>query len=86
MPRLISACCSPGIFSKLLYAIEAFSYRRAWKVSGISDGMLAAFRAKGVPAEKLVLFPNGVRFPEGQRERLISDAARIFRFGFPGGV
>ena len=48
-------------FTRSLYAAEAFSYRHAWRVSGISQGMLAAFAAKGVPREKLVYFPNGIR-------------------------
>ncbi len=50
----------PNLFTRLLYAVEAFSYRKAWKVSGISDGMLAAFTAKGVPKEKQLYFPNGI--------------------------
>ncbi|MEP6668736.1 MAG: WcaI family glycosyltransferase [Chthoniobacter sp.] len=48
-------------FTRALYAVEAFAYRHAWRVSGISRGMLAAFSAKGVPAEKQVYFPNGIR-------------------------
>jgi colanic acid biosynthesis glycosyl transferase WcaI len=49
-----------GAFTRALYALEAFAYRHAWRVSGISRGMLAAFAAKGVPREKCVYFPNGV--------------------------
>ncbi|HSI14724.1 MAG TPA: WcaI family glycosyltransferase [Chthoniobacter sp.] len=49
------------MFTRSLFAVEAFSYRRAWGVSGISRGMLAAFAAKGVPAEKHIFFPNGIR-------------------------
>ncbi|MDR3406222.1 MAG: WcaI family glycosyltransferase [Chthoniobacter sp.] len=48
-------------FTRALYAVEAFAYRHASRVSGISRGMLAAFRAKGVPADKLIYFPNGIR-------------------------
>ena len=51
---------SAGAFTRLLYALEAIAYRHAWRVSGISRGMLAAFAAKGVPKEKCVYFPNGV--------------------------
>ena len=56
----------PGLFTRLLYAVESFSYRKAWRVSGISGGMLAAFTAKGVPAEKQLSFPkaNGVRLAD----------------------
>ena len=49
------------LFTRALYAAERFSYRQAWRVSGISRGMLAAFTAKGVPAEKQLYFPNGIR-------------------------
>lgn len=52
---------NPGLFTRALYAVEAFSYRHAWRVSGISAGMLAAFTAKDVPAEKQLYFPNGTR-------------------------
>lgn len=54
----------PGRFTRALYALEAFSYRHAARVSGISDGMLRAFAAKGVPAERRVFFPNGIAFPD----------------------
>ena len=47
-----------GTFARLLYAIEAFAYRRATLVSGISEGMLRAFNDKGVPAAKQLYFPN----------------------------
>ena len=47
-------------FTRLLYGLEAFAYRHAARVSGISHGMLRAFAAKGVPDDKRILFPNGV--------------------------
>ncbi len=50
----------PGRFTRLLYALERFAYGRAAFVSGISDGMLAAFRAKGVGDARRVFFPNWV--------------------------
>jgi colanic acid biosynthesis glycosyl transferase WcaI len=52
------------LFTRLLYGVEAFSYRHAWRVSGISGGMLAAFARKGVPAERQILFPNGIRLQD----------------------
>jgi colanic acid biosynthesis glycosyl transferase WcaI len=48
----------------LLYALEAFAYRKATRISGITAGMLAAFQQKGVPPEKTMLFANGVELPE----------------------
>ena len=50
----------PGRFTRWLYALERFAYRRAAFVSGISDGMLAAFRAKGLAEDRRVFFPNWV--------------------------
>ncbi len=47
-------------FTQFLYAVEAFAYRHAWRLSGISRGMLAAFASKGVPENKLIYFPNGI--------------------------
>ncbi|HEY3914137.1 MAG TPA: WcaI family glycosyltransferase [Verrucomicrobiae bacterium] len=53
-----------GWLSRCLYALEAFAYRKADRVSGISEGMLDAFARKGVPRLKTVYFPNGVNIPE----------------------
>jgi colanic acid biosynthesis glycosyl transferase WcaI len=52
-----------GWLTRILYWMESFAYRRAARVSGISRGMLGKFREKGVPAEKIVYFPNGVKLP-----------------------
>lgn len=52
-----------GILTRILYWMESFAYSRASRVSGISQGMLGKFREKGVPAEKLIYFPNGVELP-----------------------
>ncbi len=48
-------------FIRLLYGLESFSYRHAAAVSGISDGMMNEFRLKGLPARKLIFFPNWLR-------------------------
>jgi colanic acid biosynthesis glycosyl transferase WcaI len=53
----------PNAFTRMLYRLEAFAYAKAARVSGISQGMLRAFAAKGVPEEKRVYFPNGVPAP-----------------------
>jgi colanic acid biosynthesis glycosyl transferase WcaI len=50
----------PGLFTRSLFALEAFAYRHAAVVSGISQGMLDAFARKGVPASKIYYFPNWV--------------------------
>lgn len=53
----------PSRLVRALYRLEGFAYRAAARVSGISQGMIEAFRRKGVPEGKLVLFPNGVEVP-----------------------
>jgi colanic acid biosynthesis glycosyl transferase WcaI len=53
-----------GALVRALYRLEAFAYEKAARVSGITPGMLEAFRRKIVAEEKLVLFPNGVTLPD----------------------
>src|SRR4051812_4882573 len=59
-----------GWFIRALYALEAFAYEKAARVSGITRGMLVKFRRKGVPEAKLIYFPNAIElatagsFPE----------------------
>lgn len=71
-----------SLFTRMLYALESFAYRKAARVSGISKGMLEAFRNKGVPEERLIYFPNGIT-PPADAER--TDGGR-FRatHGFAG--
>jgi colanic acid biosynthesis glycosyl transferase WcaI len=47
-------------FTRALYWLESFAYRRAARVSGITRGMLKSFRGKGVPESKLIYFPNAI--------------------------
>jgi colanic acid biosynthesis glycosyl transferase WcaI len=47
-------------FTRALYALEAFAYRKAARVSGITAGMLESFRRKGVPDSKLIYCPNTI--------------------------
>jgi colanic acid biosynthesis glycosyl transferase WcaI len=56
----------PGWFTRILYWLERFAYRHATRVSGISEEIVDAFRRKGVPEQKLVLFPNTVLIPAEQ--------------------
>ena len=50
----------PGLFIRMLYKLESFGYWGAAKVSGISDGMMEAYRRKKVTEEKITFFPNWV--------------------------
>src|SRR5215212_11017215 len=47
-------------FTRALYGLEAFAYRHAKRVSGITPGMLASFRTKGVSESQLIYFPNTI--------------------------
>ena len=52
-----------GWFTRALFWLEAFAYKKATRVTGISEEILDAFRRKGVPENKLILFPNAVALP-----------------------
>jgi colanic acid biosynthesis glycosyl transferase WcaI len=52
-----------GWFTRALYWLESFAYKHATRVSGISQEILDAFRRKGVPESKLILFPNAIALP-----------------------
>jgi colanic acid biosynthesis glycosyl transferase WcaI len=52
-----------GLFTRVLYWLEAFAYKHATRVSGISGEIVDACRGKGVPDRKLILFPNAVVLP-----------------------
>jgi colanic acid biosynthesis glycosyl transferase WcaI len=70
-------------FIRILFALEAFAYRHAAAVSGISDGMMAEFRRKGVPARKRVYFPNWLRGGGGAPQVARGEFRR--RFHVPPG-
>src|SRR3989440_4919019 len=53
-------------FTRALYGLEAFAYRHAARVSGITRGMLNAFKSKGVPESKLIYFPNAIDLGRGE--------------------
>ncbi|MDQ3625319.1 MAG: glycosyltransferase, partial [Verrucomicrobiota bacterium] len=55
-----------GWIRTILFWLERFSYRNAARVSGISHGMLEAFRSKGIAESKLIYFPNGVSIPPAE--------------------
>lgn len=63
-------------FTRALYRLEAFAYKHAARVSGITRGMLDTFRRKGVAESKLIYFPNAIALrdeaaaPAGQFRRL----------------
>lgn len=55
-----------GVFKIL----AALAYRGAWRISGVSGGMLGVLRKQGVPEAKLRNFPNGtVPFVQAQKGR-----------------
>src|SRR5438067_1568627 len=68
-------------FTRALYALEAFAYRHATRVSGITRGMLKTFRSKEVPESKLIYFPNTIELKNHE----LAPARGEFRkrYGFP---
>ncbi|HEY0793069.1 MAG TPA: glycosyltransferase [Chthoniobacterales bacterium] len=44
---------------RALKRLEMAAYHGAWRISGISPGMLELLQSRGVPQEKLMYFPNG---------------------------
>jgi len=54
----------PGMLTRVLFWLERFAYQQARRVSGISRGMLRAFREKGIEADRVVYFPNAITFSE----------------------
>ena len=72
-----------SLFTRMLYALESFAYRKAARVSGISHGMLEAFRKKGVPRDRLIYFPNGIVPPAD--DELTDGAGFRTREGFEPG-
>lgn len=81
-----------GWFTKALYVLEAFAYRSAARVSGITRGMLASFERKGVPESKLIYFPNAIALsdetpPErGEFRRRHQFSARDFLAVYAGNL
>jgi colanic acid biosynthesis glycosyl transferase WcaI len=73
----------PSAFTRALYGIEAFAYRQAARVSGITRGMLRTFQEKGVAAEKQVYFPNTIDLKGDGPEPDRGDFRK--RHGFPEG-
>ena len=51
-------------FTRVLYWLEALAYRKAARVCSLSEEVIDAFRRKGVPEEKLILYPDSVVVPE----------------------
>lgn len=70
-----------GWFTRALYGLEAFAYKRAARVSSISEEVIAAFRRKGVPEEKLILYPNSVVLPEESEIPAAGHFRRAHGFG-----
>jgi colanic acid biosynthesis glycosyl transferase WcaI len=56
-----------GWFLKVLRWCERFAYQKAAAVSGISQGILDAVAAKGIPSRKCIYFPNGITIPNPEQ-------------------
>jgi colanic acid biosynthesis glycosyl transferase WcaI len=72
-----------GLFTKLLFGIEAFAYRHAALVSGISQGMLDAYERKGVPHSKCWYLPNWVPVGDAPQNRASEDSGPLGERSLP---
>lgn len=69
-----------------LFALEGLAYAKAFAVSGISEGMMAAFRQKEVSARKRIMLPNWLRKGSmGAPDKSRRSMARA-RFGVADGA
>jgi colanic acid biosynthesis glycosyl transferase WcaI len=72
----------PGLAVRILYMLEKWNYRRAALVTGISQGMMDAYRNKGIAGTKTYLFPNWI--PDG--EPTPADGATAVSFRAANGI
>ena len=49
-----------GVALKLAGALERWSYRKAYYVCAVTEGILSELKSRGVPESKLLFLPNGV--------------------------
>jgi colanic acid biosynthesis glycosyl transferase WcaI len=75
-----------GGLVRALYRLERLAYAKAAMVSGISEGMMTAFRQKGVPPAKCMLLPNWVRLAAAAPRGLNGRAAARRHFEIADGT
>ncbi len=69
-----------GLVIRLLEKLEMFLYRRATLVVAVAQGTIDILRSRGVPAEKMVLLPNGVdvdRFVNTHDDHVLRDSLNL---------
>ncbi len=76
----------PGLAVKLLYLLEKFNYRGAARVCGISEGMMEAFRAKGVPDERRYLFANWIPDENATEKKAATEPSFRETYGIAPGA
>lgn len=69
-----------------LYALERLAYAKAAMVSGISTGMMGAFRHKGVPENRRIMLPNWLREGSAVKRDLATRAEARRKFGVTDGA
>ena len=66
------------VFIRLAMGLAEFGERGAWRISGISQGMLDSLEKRGISSKKLICFPNGIRVrPYGRGNRF----RKLYGFG-----
>jgi colanic acid biosynthesis glycosyl transferase WcaI len=70
--------------------LESLAYRGAWRISGVSGGMLGVLLKHGVPEAKLRYFPNGtevvIQAPKGRFRALNSFDPGKFLVVYSGNI
>lgn len=75
-----------GPLVRALFGLERLVYAKAALVSGISEGMMAAFQEKGVPSTRRALLPNWLRGAPAPAPSAADRAAARARFGVGEGT
>lgn len=73
-----------GPLVRVLYALERLAYAKAAVVSGISRGMITAFRDKGVAENRRAMLPNWLREGAGIDRGPAARLAARAKFGVRG--
>lgn len=69
-----------------LYALERLAYAKAARVTGISAGMIGAFRDKGVAEDRCLMLPNWLREGSAIKRDPVTRADARRKFGVTDGA
>ena len=73
-----------GSFVKVARWLERWLYRHAWRVCGVTEGVVRGIIIKGIPADKVMFLPNGVDTRLFQPTPLRRTKDRPYQFVYAG--